>query len=526
MDRIKILLEEKYKIIVCLFFVVFLCIGIIVFRDYGISCDEATQRITGIVALKYVVRGDQGLLTYGDRDFGPAFEIFLVAIEASLNLTKNPRVVYLMRHLLTFLLFYTAVFFFYLLCKYRFYSWKIGLLGSLFLIFSPRIFADSFYNSKDIPCLSLFIISIYTLIMYLDKKTPLRAFLHALTCALLVDIRIMGIIVPFLTIAFLIIDILIIKQIKKILKEIIPSFLIYTFFLVLFIILFWPTLWKNPLYNFLIALRNMAHFRWDITVLYLGNYIKNSKLPWHYIPVWIAITTPLSYTACFVIGCFVSIKQFLRNPAQFYFSKKHDLIFILLFFLPLVTVAVFQSVLYDGWRHLFFVYPAFLMVSLVGLTSLFKSLKSKFQGPCYNIINITLILFIAANLVNTAKFMLRYHPFQNLYFNILAGKNMQKVKNNFELDYWGVSCRKALEYILKNDSDKVIKICVADRIGIMNANILTSRDRKRLIFVENPDEAKYFLSTYRWHKEEYPYKDEYYSIKIDGAKIVVVYRFM
>ena len=139
-----------------------------------------------------------------------------------------------MRHLVTFLLFYTSVFFFYRLCKYRFNSWKIGLLGSLFLILSPRIFAHSFYNPKDLPFLSMFIISIYTLVSYLNRKTLPRAAIHALICALLIDIRILGIIVPLFTVIFLFADLLIIKPIKIKNKKIIGSFLLYMALLISF----------------------------------------------------------------------------------------------------------------------------------------------------------------------------------------------------------------------------------------------------------------------------------------------------
>ena len=38
------------------------------------------------------------------------------------------------------------------------------------------------------------------------------------------------------------------------------------------------------------------------------------------------------------------------------------------------------------------------------------------------------------------------HPFQNVYFNILAGK---KFNERFEMDYWGISNKNALEYIAK-----------------------------------------------------------------------------
>ena len=524
MTRIRILIEEKYKIVVCLFFAIFLCIGITVFKDYGISWDESQQRHTGTINTLYVFKGDQRLLTDSERYHGPAFEIFLADIERILNLTKSPRAIFLMRHLVTFLLFYTGVLFFYLLCKHRFGNWKIGLLGSLFLILSPRIFAHSFYNSKDIPFLAMFIISIYTLVKYLDKKTLSRAAFHALTCALLIDIRIVGIIVPFFTIIFLVADSLIIKTKEIEDKEIITGFLMYTLLLSCFTVFFWPVLWANPLYHLTNAFIQMCRFPWHGTVLYLGSYIKVTNLPWHYIPVWIIISTPLFYSFCFFVGCFVSMKLILKNPIQFYVNKRADLIFIFSFFLPLVTVIGIRSVLYDAWRQMFFVYPAFLMLSLVGLTSLFESIKIKFQGLSHRIINATVIFLMASSLINTARFMIQYHPYQNVYFNRLAGRDMKEIKNNLELDYWGLSYRTALEYILKNDTDKVVKIYVVNWPGKANADILTSEDRNRLVYVKNPDEAKYFLSNYKGHKEEYPYKEEYYSIKFDGAKIMVVYR--
>ena len=465
------------------------------------------------------------MFAHPDRYYGTAFEILLFGIERILNLSKSPRAVFFMRHLLTFLLFYTGVLFFYRLCKYRFGSWKVGLLGCLFLILSPRIFAHSFYNSKDIAFLAMFIISIYTLVRYLDKKTFSIAIFHGLTCALLIDIRIMGIIVPSFTLIFLIADLLVTKTEKIEYKKIIASFFIYIVLLIFFTVLFWPFLWKNPLYHFINAFKLMSRFqRWDSYVLYLGDYVRATNLPWHYLPVWIVITTPVFYTFCFFAGCFVSIKLLLRNPIQFYLSKRNDFIFLLWFFLPLVVVIGIRSVLYDGWRQMFFVYPAFLMLSLVGLTSLFEFIKLKFKGLSYKIINVTFIFIITFSLITTARFMIRYHPYQNVYFNILAGRDMKEIKNNFELDYWGLSYRKALEYILRNDKNKIIKVCVANWPGKANFDILTSDNRKRLMYVENPKEAKYFLSEYRWHKEEYLLKEEYYSIKIDGAKIMVVYK--
>ncbi len=521
---IKALSGKNYKIIVYLFFAVFLFLGINIYKDYGIPWDEGISRNNGILALEYVVKGDTGLFNYRDKDYGPAFEIFLVAMERALNLTPRPRETYLMRHLANFLLFYLGVVFFYLLCKKRFASCKAGLLGSLFLILSPRIFADSFYNSKDIAYLSLFVISVYTLFNYLDKKTLPAAFFHALACALLIDIRIAGIMLIFFTVFFTAMDMALIASSRVSIRKDILSLAFYLLMTIILVVFFWPTLWRNPLINFKEALVNMSHFRWQGNVLYLGEYIKASALPWHYIPLWIMITTPLTYTFFFCVGYFYAIKDLIANPRGFYFKRRPDLIFLLWISLPLLIVIILRPVLYDAWRQMFFIYPAFLIFSLIGLKALFKFLRARFLRPGYILASSVFILFFAVDLSGVFKAMVKGHPYQNVYFNVFAGKNAVAIKNNFELDYWGLSYRKALEYILSRDTDKTIKIYAANYPGEINAYMLDPDDRARLVYVRDIKEAKYFLSNYRWHKEEYPCKDEFYALKANGIKIMVVCR--
>jgi len=521
----KILVERKYKIIVCAFFIAFLIIGISIYRDYGVGIDEPSHRNNGLMSIAYIMKGDQSLFHYDIRYYGPAFEMLLVTIEKIFNLTDNLRAVYLMRHLVTFLLFYTSIFFFYELCKYRFNNWKFGLLGSLFLILSPRIFADSFFNSTDIPFLSIFIISIYTLIQYLNKKTLLRAIPHAIVCAILIDIRIMGTIVPFFTLIFLVTDTLIKKSKEVKNKEVIISFCVYICLMVSFIILFWPALWRDPFNEFIKSFQLLSRYPWQSSSLYLGSYIQGPT-PWHYTPVWILISTPILYSVCFFTGVSVTLKLLLKNPKQFYVNKREDVLSLLWFFLPLVTVVILNSVLYCAWRHMFFIYPAFLIFSLIGLDFIFKFIKKNFKLTCFKILDSLFIIIVIFSLISTTFFMVKYHPYQNVYFNILAGKNMSEAKNNFELDYWGLSYKAALEYILKNDEDKIIKIYTTTSPGkpIYSALILKPEEKNRLDYVENPDEAKYFLSNYRLHKNEFPYSNEYYSIKVGGAKIMVVYK--
>ncbi|GAJ22942.1 unnamed protein product, partial [marine sediment metagenome] len=65
--------------------------------------------------------------------------------------------------------------------------------------------------------------------------------------------------------------------------------------------------------------------------------------------------------------------------------------------------------------------------------------------------------------------MIKNHPHQNVYFNFFAGKN---IKERFELDYWGLSYKQALEYVLENDSSEIINIQVSQHPGVYNQFIL------------------------------------------------------
>lgn len=523
-------IQRNHKVIVGLFFLLYFCVGITAFSDYGISSDEGTQRVIGIVAIEYMCNFDQTLLTFKAKYYGPIVEILLVAVERIFHLENDPRAIYLMRHLFTFLMFFTGVFFFYLLCTRRFSSWKIGMLGSLFLVLSPRIFADSFYNSKDIPFLAMFIICIYALFRYLENNTLSRAAVHALTTALLIDIRITGIMLPFITIFFVSADFIMGKKRITEIKTTLMSLIVYAAVLISFTILFWPVLWKDPLINFINAFKEMSHYPWKNYNLYLGNQLRGgSILPWHYIPVWLMITTPPMYVFFALVGIIVSLKSFIVNPRRYYSENRNDLVCIMWFFMPIAAVIIFHSVLYNGWRQMFFIYPAFLLLSLIGLVSTFGFIKDRFQGIMHNIINTILICIVFLGTISTMHYMGKNHPYQNLYFNKLTG-GIKGAQNRFDMDYWGLSYRGGLEYILKTDTDNSIPFAAFNPGGKNNVFILSEEQRNRLVNVADINNARYFLTNFRGGSpirtsmdNEYPY-EKYYSVKIDGVEILVVYK--
>jgi len=295
----------KKKVLVPAFFVLVVLVGLIAFRSYGISWDEKALYVLGSMGYDTVFSGKAWPTSTGIRFHGAWLEIVIKTIENILSL-NYARHVFWLRHIVSYLFCSVGLFFFYLLSSRYFKNWKIGLIAALALFISPRIFAHSFYNTRDVPTLYLYVISMFTLINYLDKKDVKSAVLHGLACGLLIDLRMTGIFVPVLTFVFEFLECFKSKgRSGNAFVDFHASFFIYVLALAIFTIMFWPLLWTHPIKHFVDALSYMSSK--SPGGFYFGQHI--SVNPWHWIPVWMFITTPILYTLFFIIGIYAHIKN-------------------------------------------------------------------------------------------------------------------------------------------------------------------------------------------------------------------------
>ena len=527
-------------IIVALIYFVFFIIGILSYQDFGISVDEWDLRLLGFVNLKYIMeiffqnssgKLDEILLIpkisdYSSNTHGVVFALPMAFVEYFFDITDSQKY-YFIRHYFNHLIFLTANFYFFLLVKEKFNNWIYGIFGALFLFLSPRFFAESFYNQKDILFLSLFTINLYYGMHFLRSPSLRNSVLFALTTALAIDIRIMGIIIVPVVVFFTYL-----KYLKDKNFKIFAGIAIYLILFPLLTILFWPYLWENPLTHFVEVFKTLSSFTSVGYNYYLGDYHHSTNLPWHYIFVWIGITTPIFYLVLFIFGFTNYTLRIKRRifkitnnniPSNFWKGEEElqDLIYYILFISPIFIVILLDSTLYNSWRHLYFVYPCFLLISLKGLYLIdLNYLRKK---------NWNLKVFVALFLTHIVFVMIKDHPHQNVYFNFLAGKNVQ---TKFELDYWGLSNKQALEYILKNDNKNVIRIGSAGPISIENSKqILSSLEKNRILISKN-SKSDYIIDNYiNWagkykkKRHEIPNNFKIYKeIFVSGKKIISIYK--
>lgn len=530
---------DKYQTyIVPIFFLGYLSLGLLILPDYGMSWDEAAQRNHGIVAFDYIneildlgfekQRPQSNLMRHSARHYGLWFPLFGYGLENLLGLSDDFRGRFLMRHILVFLLFWTATIFFYKLLKNRFASWKLALFGTLMLILSPRIFAHSFFNPKDIVLLSCYLISTYTLIRFFQKRTIRYAIFHAIACAFVINSRIPGIIIPAATIALILIDFGQQKFSQKFIsayKFSLPTFLVFT---TLLTILLNPALWKKPTHQLTETFQSMSKFDWSSHLLFNGKFILGTELPWYYVPTWIGISTPILYLIMFLIGTFFIFKNRIKAFRDFkiWHNEKDftDVVLFSLLALPILAVILKKSTLYDGWRQMYFVYPCLIGIATLGINELLKTFKNSNFRLGRNLFLGILILGVS----QVGFRMIKHHPFQYVYFNALAGDNLLE---KYDRDYWGLSYRQGIKELINRYPFSCKSVKMISYPGEENFRFFGPEIRQHLDLKYGPQPAEFYISNYRGWKElgdykkgRFPYQNEVFSIDIQGSKVVGVYR--
>jgi len=502
-------------------------VGLLVYDDYGVSWDEFVQRRHGLVNLKYILsRVHPGyaelffgqlpdLHEYDARYYGAVFQLPLAMVE-HLNDIQNPERLFL-RHMVTFGVYAAGTAGFFLAAEVIFRSWRYAAAGMLLFVLSPRIFADGFYNSKDAIFLAVFTIAFYFGAASVSRPSRGNLLAFAVFSAAAANLRYIGV---FLY-AVLIAGILVNQLMRKTYRHIVPVLLSTLVFLG-FYILITPASWGNPLQFFLSAVDTFSDYPWKGSVMYMGEYIPGSEVPWHYLPVWIMLTTPSAVLLLLTVGVLRCLVP--RRPKE---MDREGYILqwavMILLFVPVLAAILMGSTLYNGWRQFFFLYTPLVLLSTLGLKSILGFLSSR-QGVLSRLARPAVILLLAVNFVYLAGWMIRWHPFQNVYFNPLSEALLGGAEG-FERDYWGLSYRMGLEYILEHDPADEIRIepsYTGEKTPLRNNRaLLAPEDQARIVLADSGGDGDYIFYRYA-----YPLDfegDPVYTIAVDGLPVLSIY---
>lgn len=496
-------------------FTISLCIAFCTYKDYGFAWDENIQRITGTAAYDYAFNHNEGLKSLEFRDLGTGFELPLVVIEKCLGL-NDLREVIEMRHLTTHIFFLISIFCGYILALRLFKNQTVACIGFLILAFHPRIYAHSFFNSKDIPFLSMFIITFLVSHIAFDKNKPNWYFILGLVCGYTTSIRAMGIMLLPCIGVFLLIDMFSQRSHGQKIGIGLCNIILFITGFCISLYLAWSILWSSPVHYFVEEYKSLSHINWGGEVLFLGKMIDGAQLPWTYIPVWFVITTPEVWLFAGLAGSIWIIYLSVKYPVNFLLNtpQRQFLLYLLCLLVPVITVITLHAVNYDDWRHLYFIYPSFVLLALFFIN---KLISGRFRYLVYSACTIQFIL--------VATFITREHPLEYVYFNSFVSRADENIRYKFDMEYWGLGYRKGLEYILAHDTASSIRISHGAGPIFDNVGILTREQRKRITLVAENENPDYFITVFRYHPEDYDYYHNiFYNYRILNSTVLRVYK--
>lgn len=493
-----------------------LCVflSLITYKDFGMGWDESIQREIGKVSYDYVTTGDHRLDTYENRDYGTGFEIPLLFIEKTLGL-EDSRDIYQVRHLACHLFFLAGCLFGYILCYRLFRNNVIACIGFLMFVFHPRILAHSYFNSKDVPFLAMFLVSLAFCQLAFDKRKTYWYILSGIMCGYTASIRIPGIILTCIVTSLLLVDFVYACYKRERAGQQLGRMLAFVAAACLALYIAFPSLWASPVHSFVEIFKSNAHYKWGGTVLFRGQVIPADALPWYYLPVWFCISTPALWLVMGFTGLLIITWKACTHPAQFIQNtrERNFLVYLACFLLPVIMVIVLKSVVYDDWRHVYFIYPSFVLLALYFADKVYKGRWK-----------VTLIAVFAVQFLGIGYFILNNRPNYQVYFNELVPHKPEHLRYNYEMDYWGCSFKRGMEYILANDTSSVVKVYTpVHEILIHNALALMPAEARERVQLEGRQEADYMITNFRMHPEEYDYPVAY-EVKVLNSSILKVYR--
>jgi tetratricopeptide (TPR) repeat protein len=419
--------------------------------------DEAIERAYGKASLEFYLslgKDTSFLAPFSEgwgtsfpemKYYGNGFEIFPALYSKFISSTGEFR----LRHVLNTLFGFLSIWFAALIAI-ELRGYLLGMIVLLIMLLSPTFIGLSSLEDKVIPLSLGYTASVYFLIRIL-KEFPDRRWLYTigaiLSIALAVSIRIAGIVIVLYWGLFAIYTLFRKPKQKQMLKKSL-SFLIYIavicFTGILIGLLFYPNFFRVGFEHISDSLKMVKEFK-ETYLLFEGKEIYNKTAPWYYLFKIFSLTVPL-----FILGGFV---LFLISLIVERKLSTELLILLFIVFFPLITLTIQKASVYNGWRHIAFIYPSFCVLASLGILWLFTVIKNFYLRFLPGII---LALLVARVVI----WMINYTPYNYVYYNLLAGDYKKNINGVYEMEFYSTGTLRTYDWLwekrLKNSKVPVI----------------------------------------------------------------------
>ena len=328
-------------------------------EQYDLYVWQANQNI--ILNTIFNEEFDTSFLTGGSKYYGSGFHLLSFPIEnliqkipfiLNFDLETN---ILLSKHASVFIFFIVSSFFVRKILKLITENNLCSNIGSVFYLLYPYLLGHSFFNIKDIPFMSVWLVNTFLIIKILDgifnkilvKK---KAFITlGILTAYLLSLRISGILI---FIEYLIFFIFYLNNFNikflNFLKPNVKNIFIFLTSFIFFSFLFYPGFWLDPL-KFLDAFKFMSQHIQTACTVTLGDCMKAQNLPTSYIFIWSFFKLPLIILFGLLIFPFLEKKLFSQKTNILLLAPLTCTVLSIIFLL-----IIFNVNLYDELRQIIF----------------------------------------------------------------------------------------------------------------------------------------------------------------------------
>ena len=461
---------------------VFLIVGLAVLDDYGVTFDEGNQRTIAARNADYIRGWNDSFASepLWVRLYGVAFEAPLFLADRVFGLDDS-RGVHLFRHLVTHLFFLSGGFFAYLLARRLFNNRALALSAMLIFLLHPRLYAHSFFNTKDIPFLVMFVIALFLAHRAFTRDRIGAFVLLGVGVGVLVNLRVMGAVLLAGIPAMRALD-FVFAQSQAERKRVLITTGAFALATALSAFALLPYLWGDPFGRAVEWWTASSNHPYTPYELFRGTVYRSTDLPADYLPTWIAITSPPFALLLGLAGAAVVTVNGIRNPRRTLVDGRlrFGLLAAACFVLPLLAVMLLDSNVYDGWRQAYFLWAPLSLLAAFGLERAASAFgRTRWRAMVYGA--------AGAGVAATVVSMALIHPNQQAAFNFFADRTTpERLVTRYEAEYWGHSLLQAWEYVISarplgEAAASVANYQFPPRLLVENALVLPRAARERVV---------------------------------------------
>ncbi|MEA5013129.1 MAG: hypothetical protein VB099_01080 [Candidatus Limiplasma sp.] len=522
---------------VAVFFIALTLIGLLTVDDYGAPYDELSEMLIIRANLQeYAVRleGRDGKSVFSRMNFPPMSEYierdhgicgyYLLAPFLPYAVMSDIHHMSTLWSVLTWLWFMLGCFSLYSLMRCLGVSRVLSCCSVLLLYLYPRFFAEGHYNNKDVVLLSFVLFTLWTGARFLDKPGFGRGLLFSLAGAMATNTKIIGAL-PWGLIGLAAVLLISVNRQWSLKMAGVALSTIAAY--LCFFALLTPALWDDPLKYLEYVLVNATQFsRFGGVVLFRGadfyDVQGTTPLPWYYLPYYLLVSIPLYTLALAALGQVRALRLFFQKPRAVLGEYRTVLLLVcsLSWLVPLGYAMATRPLLYNGWRHFYFLYAGIASLAGFGLHTLWELVQRRpmLRRLCAALLCVCLLATGIGLALN--------HPYQFAYFNPLVRRDARRT---MDLDTWNVAAAGAFErlYHMKHEQEPQLRVgCYFNDITI-GAFKLPAPIRDSLVITAERDEPYlYYNATYAyiyWAQEPPEGYHILFEVKSYGNTIGVMY---